>query len=192
MPVIKLNYETHVKQWGNCTKCPLHKTRKKIVLARGKIPATVLFIGEAPGQSEDVLGVPFIGPAGKLLDNQIEQAELEAEVSYSKLFSNLVGCIPKDPNTNRKNEEPVAEEIEACSPRLEQLFKLAKPKLIVCVGKLSEKVGKAYEWGITNKCKTVSIAHPAFILRIQNPAQRHHEYDKVVVQLASAFRNLGG
>lgn len=186
-----LNYQLHTKQWINCTRCSLCKVRKKVVLARGKIPCDVLYIGEAPGLSEDILGLPFIGPAGKLLDQQIRQAEQEAGREFRKLWTNLVGCIPKNPDTNRKNEEPLPEEVEACNPRVEQLIKLAKPRIIVLVGDLAKAQGKIREWGIPNKALLVGVRHPAFILRVSNPAQKQHEYDRVVVQLATAFRTLG-
>lgn len=76
----KLTWKSHVAKWKDCDKCPLHLTRTSIVLAKGNVPCDVMFIGEAPGRSEDMLGRPFVGPAGILLDQMIERAMEEVWV----------------------------------------------------------------------------------------------------------------
>lgn len=179
-------FSKHLSQWRNCTRCRLAGCRKQTALYRGSIPCDVLYFGEAPGISEDALGIPFCGPAGKLLDEQIKKAELEAGVECRKLWTNIVGCIPKLPDSNRKAEEPTKEEIEACSPRVEEIIGIAKPKVIVAVGLLAQKQAKAEDW--CKYAKIVLVSHPAFILRITNPSQKKHEYDRVIIQLATAFR----
>jgi uracil-DNA glycosylase len=70
----KTLWSAHVDDWKDCTRCPLHTVRSNVVLARGSIPCDILFVGEAPGRSEDALGKPFVGPAGILLDEMIEDA----------------------------------------------------------------------------------------------------------------------
>lgn len=137
--------------------------------------------------SEDALGVPFIGPAGRLLDQQIKAAEERVEYSPKKLWTNLTACIPKIPNTNRKAEEPLPEEIEACDERLMELIDIAKPKRIVCVGDLAIKRANKQEW--KEIAPVLHIRHPAFILRA-NPVQRNYENQKVVVQLTTLFKTL--
>jgi uracil-DNA glycosylase len=72
--MIQTPFQLHVAQWRNCTACPLHIGRKQVVFARGKIPCDILFVGEAPGKSEDMHGQPFYGPAGQLLDDIVENA----------------------------------------------------------------------------------------------------------------------
>jgi len=119
-----LKYKQHREKWNDCEKCELCNQRGSVVLARGKIPCDLLFIGEAPGQSEDVLGVPFVGPAGKLLDSIIDQATLTGRAEYSPgsgkpvpnenfpriAFTNLVSCIPKGEDGN-KIQEPEKQHI---------------------------------------------------------------------------------
>ncbi len=142
----------HVARWRDCTACPLHTQRSNIVLARGTVPCDVLFIGEAPGASEDALGLPFKGPAGGVLDQIIERA-LPPAVTYA--MTNLVACYPRDAKM-RGDNEPEHVEILACRPRLEEFIALASPRLIVCVGSLS--TGYVREDGET---PIVSIIHPA-------------------------------
>lgn len=182
-------WQQHLKSWGNCTKCPLHKTRRKIVLAKGKLPASVVMVGEAPGASEDVIGQPFVGPAGKLLDRIIEMAAEEACFKPSIAFTNLVCCIPKAPDTNRKRGEPLKGEIEACRPRLEQFLGIHSQsiRLLVLVGGLSAKWGGlTSNWGV--KCPTLEIVHPSYML--QNKGQQGLLVQQSVVRLGDAFIDL--
>jgi uracil-DNA glycosylase len=94
-------FQLHVNRWGDCQQCELHRVRHKVVLARGRVPCDVLFIGEAPGASEDVLGLPFVGPAGHMLDYIIERSigehnELRKEKGLPGLrvaMTNLVCCM---------------------------------------------------------------------------------------------------
>lgn len=178
-------YTKHELKWKNCTDCRLSECRKRIVLGKGKVPADVLFCGEAPGISEDALGEPFVGPAGKELDKQIKQAELESGKTPRKFWTNIVACIPKIPTTNRKAEEPLPEEIAACRDRLEEVIKIAKPKLIVAVGKLAAKEAKDHNWARYGKI--IEVDHPAFIMRITNPSQKKHHFDLVITRLSNAF-----
>lgn len=157
-------FQVHTARWEGCTACPLCEGRSKVVLARGRLPCDVLFVGEAPGESEDALGVPFIGPAGKLLDRIVSEAldavpvcpvcrshksviDLAGEwacrrhpghdlVELRTAFTNLVACVPRDEDGG-KTAEPPPEAVEACAPRLEEFVALAKPRLIVCVGHLA-------------------------------------------------------
>jgi len=152
-------FQRHRKKWLSCKKCVLHKTRKRVVLVRGKIPCEVLFIGEAPGTSEDSLGKPFVGPAGKLLDFIIERA-LDGQADYA--LTNLVACIPKE--KGRKLEEPSEKCIKACIPRLNEFIKLCKPLSIVLVGKLAKKYQHLLV--IPGKIQYTEIIHPAAILRM--------------------------
>jgi len=112
----------------NCTKCPLHLTRKKPVPGEGDLNAKLMFIGEAPGANEDEQGRPFVGAAGRLLTELIESIGLTREQVY---ITNIVKCRP--PN----NRDPMEEEINACSPYLIKQIGFIKPKLIVALGRHS-------------------------------------------------------
>lgn len=149
-------YQKHCKKWKACVRCNLCNSRNSIVLARGKVPSEILFIGEAPGRSEDVLGAPFVGPAGKQLDEMIEQA-IDAQYDYA--ITNLIACIPLD-DEGGKTAEPPKVSILACKPRLQEFVSLVKPKLIVLVGKLAAKHASLSDY------RTIQIMHPAGILRL--------------------------
>lgn len=177
-------YQSHRKKWGKCRACPLHKTRKNVVLVRGKLPCDVLFIGEAPGASEDVLGSPFVGPAGQLLDDIVEDS-----ISFIArcAFTNLLACIPigKDEQGRRtKIKEPEKEHIAACNDRLREIVTIANPLLIVQVGKLSEKYATGKSTG--SDVPTVSIYHPSAILR-SDVSQQGLAIQRTKVILSDAY-----
>ena len=156
-----MNYRKHKEKWQNCERCALCTRRKNVVLCRGRLPCDVLFIGEAPGQSEDVLGKPFVGPAGKLLDSIIEEA-IDGQFDYA--LTNVVACIPLDENGDKMSEPP-EEAIKACNERLLELMTMANPKLCVAVGKIPAKwVPKLTGYGQHENL--IAITHPAAILRM--------------------------
>jgi DNA polymerase len=135
--------------------------------------------------SEDVLGKPFIGPAGKLLDAIIEDA-LEGQYSYA--LTNLVACIPMG-DDHKKTAEPPKESIMECAPRLLELIGMAKPKVFVAVGVLAGKwLPKVYR-GLPID-RTIQITHPAAILRMDNQAQKELAVQRATVMLADAVENL--
>lgn len=190
-------FQKHVLEWSDCKLCPLCETRDKVVLCRGKLPADVLFIGEAPGPSEDTIGQPFKGPAGRLLDTMIDEAYNAMTISPADrgwdslrmAFTNLVACIPKD-DSDKPYVDPSEKSIKACRPRLEQIINIAKPKLIVCVGKLSQKyLGEEYQEKGWNVVHTV---HPAFILKTDTAArvQRDLLIKRTVAILRDGFSSL--
>lgn len=154
----KLTFQSHKARWFDCENCELYKCRNKVVLLRGCVPCDVLFIGEAPGASEDVLGSPFRGPAGHLLGKIIAEGFLENPSSYA--LTNLVACIPIE--GGNKIYEPSKACIKACSSRLEEVIDLCQTSAIVAVGKLAAKVLKAdYDVPFFQE-----IVHPAAILRM--------------------------
>lgn len=148
-----------------------------MVLFRGRnIPCDVLYIGEAPGTSEDIIGRPFVGPAGKLLDSMIKAVGGD----YKAGFTNLVACIPKDESGN-KVKKPPKNAIKECSTRLCQIVDICDPDILVCVGKLSSKWTKLII-GSEDRYDYVDITHPAAILRMSY-VQRGLEVQTVVVNL---------
>lgn len=170
----------HVERWRDCTRCPLHTQRDNIVLARGVTPCDVLFIGEAPGTSEDALGLPFVGPAGHLLDEIIGLA-LPAGTRYA--MTNLVACFPAEAKA-RGDNEPDHSEIVACGPRLREFMGIADPRIIVCVGSLATEY---VTWDRTRgRC---DVVHPAHILRMPL-AQKQMASQKVVATLRNAVADM--
>ena len=186
----------HVEKWQNCKACRLCQSRQKVVLARGDLPCDVLFVGEAPGESEDCLGVPFVGPAGQLLDWIISQALRLADQAHGysilrKAFTNLVCCIPRD-EEGGKASEPDHDAIQACSGRLSEFIGLASPKLLVAVGKLAkEYIEPGYKHSVkrSSKIPFIEIHHPAYILRASQ-AQQGLLAQRCIVKLKNAVEEL--
>lgn len=172
-------YSQHAANWKSCRACNLCETRKTVVLARGTVPCDMLFVGEAPGASENVLGKPFVGPAGKLLDKIIAEA-LQERCTFA--FTNLVACIPLG-DDGEKTKEPSLESIQACSSRLQEFIDLCRPKVIVAVGLLSQEHLVA-----SDELPVVSIYHPAGILRA-DVSQRGLMIQKCVVTLSDALED---
>ena len=98
-------YQRHKAKWKDCNGCELARQRKRVVLVRGYLPCQVLFIGEAPGSSEDLLGKPFIGPAGKLFDRILAES-LPQGCRFA--LTNLVGCFPREAKRAGINAPPKA------------------------------------------------------------------------------------
>ena len=178
-------FTKHLERWRDCEECELCKVRTKVVLWRGsKIPCDILFIGEAPGVTEDIEGLPFTGPAGRLLDQIIEVA-IPTEISVG--FTNLIACIPLDKRGGSKVGEPPNWAVKACADRLFEIIDIAKPKRIVTVGTHAKK----YLKGHINPevCPMTHIVHPAAILR-SNPVQKEAAIRQCIVQLEELCEDL--
>lgn len=177
-------WQKHVYRWKDCTKCPLHETRTKIVLARGKVPCDALFIGEAPGPVEDEFGLAFMGPAGHLLDSLIEEAD-PGDLRLG--FTNLIACLPAG-DDGVKFTEPPKDSIMACSPRLVEFVELCNPKIIIFVGQYATKWGPKF---ITpdRVYNAVSIIHPGALLRAE-PHRKPLQIQLATVTLRDAFDSI--
>ena len=172
-------YQRHRAKWTNCTECSLCHGRNKVVLLRGVVPSPILFVGEAPGASEDVIGRPFVGPAGKLLDSIIDQCNLPC--SYA--VTNLVACIPRNGGT--KLIEPPKESMQACSARLQECFDFCKPSTIIAVGKLASSWLVGNRWIDEKSVYLYSIIHPASILRM-GTVQKEIAIQRSIVTISEA------
>ena len=150
---------------NECTKCPLHKSRKNFVFGVGNPKADIMVIGEGPGVEEDLQGEPFVGRAGKLLNEILRAINFKREEVY------IANVIKSHPPGNRT---PTAEEMEACVPYLKKQIDLIKPKLILCLGltaaqgllkkrdSLTKMRGQLFEYRGT---KVMVTYHPAALLR---------------------------
>lgn len=186
-------YHQHVEKWKNgcgSSLCPEKGTSSQVCLVRGHLPCDVLFVGEAPGRSESCIGLPFVGPAGHLIDSIIERA-LSPGVTHA--LTNLVGCLPLE-DDGRKATAPPEEAIEKCSARLQDIVRIANPDLLVCVGSLSKDwLTPGHKWTIKfhKPMWQLDIIHPAAILR-SNTAQQGLLIQRATVQLRIAVRELFG
>ncbi len=179
-------YQLHVTNWAKCTACELSLQRRQVVNLRGKLPCSVLFIGEAPGESEDVLGTPFVGPAGKLFDQIIRDGINHPSIPFA--LCNLVGCFPKE-GKKTGDHAPPDTSIKACSPRLKELIAMARPELIVCVGSLATKWVRKLSLGLRPDAKIIDLVHPAAILR-SSVVQQEMAIRQCVVRIKTAVEDL--
>lgn len=156
---------------GACRRCELANTRHNVVVGVGNPQAEILFIGEGPGENEDLKGEPFVGRAGKLLDQMLAAVGLSRQ--HNIYIANIVKCRPP------KNRDPLPEEQAACTPWLMQQIEAINPKIIVCLGRIAAcymidpdfKVMKQHGEFIEKDGRLMmGMLHPAAILR--NPNQR--------------------
>jgi uracil-DNA glycosylase len=149
-----------------CTACGLHKTRTQTVLGVGDEQADWLLVGEAPGAEEDRLGEPFVGQAGRLLDNML--AAIDLERSRNVYICNVLKCRPPG------NRNPQPEEVAQCTPHLLRQIDLVKPKLILAMGRFAAQTLLATDASIASLrgrvhryagVPLIVTYHPAYLLR---------------------------
>jgi len=161
------------QQLGNCTRCQLCEGRSQIVFGDGNPDASLMFIGEGPGQEEDRRGLPFVGRAGELLTRMIERG---LEISRSEVYiCNIVKCRP--PN----NRTPKPQEVATCKPFLDGQIDAVRPRAIVSLGRPSTSLLLGRDVSITRVRGTwqeyrgiplMPTFHPAFLLRQYTPENR--------------------
>ena len=160
-----LDWNELEKSCQSCEGCSLCETRKNVVFGVGLKTADVMFIGEGPGEQEDLQGEPFVGPAGKLLDDMMAIIDLDRQNSY---IANIVKCRPPH------NRDPKEEEQDACIEYLRNQVSLIQPKIIVCLGRIAAKRLIDPEYRITRQHGTwlqkggvwmTAIYHPSALLR---------------------------
>lgn len=128
------------REASGCVRCPLHQGRNRVVFGNGNADADLMFVGEGPGQQEDIQGLPFVGRAGKLLDQLLEEIGL----SRGEVFvTNVVRCRPPG------NRDPQPEEIAACRSYTDRQIELIEPRLICSLGKFAMQVLTRTNRGIT-------------------------------------------
>lgn len=150
---------------SECRECPLWETRTNLVFGVGNPDAEVMFIGEGPGEQEDLQGEPFVGKAGKLLDDMLKMIDLDRSKVY---IGNIVKCRPP------KNRDPLATEQEACRHWLDEQLGIIDPKIIICLGRIAAtaiiredfKITREHgQWFDVNGRMCMAIYHPAALLR---------------------------
>ena len=173
------------EQCLECTRCHLCETRTNVVFGVGPEDAKIMFIGEGPGENEDLQGEPFVGRAGKLLDDMLELIDLDRSKVY---IANMVKCRPP------KNRDPLPEEQNACAPWLSRQIELINPRVMVCLGRISAmpfippdyKITKEHgQWFEKDGRQVMAIYHPAALLR--DPRKRPETFDDLKkIQQAAA------
>jgi uracil-DNA glycosylase family 4 len=146
----------------NCLKCDLGKTRKKFVFGVGDFNASLLLVGEAPGEQEDLRGEPFVGRAGKLLDKMLSAINRSRENDV--FICNVLKCRPPD------NRDPSKEEISKCEPYLVNQIDLIQPKLIVALGRVAGKTLLGVDKSLKDMRNTIHSYHGTNLIVTYHPA----------------------
>ena len=160
-----------------CKKCNLHKTRQNTVFGEGDPDSNIMIIGEAPGREEDEVGRPFVGRAGKLLNEFLKSINLNRD---SVFIVNTIKCRPPE------NRDPEASEISACSDYLDQQINIIKPKVLVLLGKIAANRLLGEDMAMSElrlkkffidkyDIPIIVFYHPAYILR--SPSQKKKVWD---------------
>ena len=172
----------------SCRQCGLCQTRKNVVFGVGRKDADVLFVGEGPGEQEDLQGEPFVGPAGKLLDDMLSIIDLNRTNCY---IANIIKCRPP------QNRDPLDVEQDACIGYLQEQIALIKPKIIVCLGRISAQrlIREDYritrehgQWVEKDGIWLTAIYHPSALLR--DVSKRPETFDDLL-SLREKIRQTG-
>lgn len=158
-------WESLKHECKNCRACSLGDTRHNLVFGVGNEQAEIMLIGEGPGEQEDLKGIPFVGPAGKLLDDMLEMIDLDRSKVY---IANIVKCRPP------RNRDPLNVEQEACRPWLDRQIALVDPKIIVCLGRIAAmsliredfRITREHgQWFDLGPRRIMATYHPSALLR---------------------------
>lgn len=172
-----------------CTRCGLCETRHNVVFGVGMESADILFVGEGPGEQEDLKGEPFVGPAGKLLDDMLGIIDLDRQENC--YIANIVKCRPP------RNRDPLETEQDACIGYLRNQVALIKPKVIVCLGRIAAKrlidpdfriTRQHGQWVQKNGIWMTAIYHPSALLR--DVGKRPETFDDLL-SIREKLKELG-
>ncbi len=173
----------------DCTRCGLCETRHNVVFGTGNESADIMFVGEGPGEQEDLKGEPFVGPAGMLLDDMLSIIDLNRHTNC--YIANIVKCRPP------RNRDPLEIEQDACIGYLRNQVALVKPKIIVCLGRIAAKRLIDPEYRITKQHGTwvqkngiwmTAIYHPSALLR--DVTKRPETFDDLIA-IRAKIREIG-
>ncbi|HYJ90453.1 MAG TPA: UdgX family uracil-DNA binding protein [Pyrinomonadaceae bacterium] len=197
----KITFHSLKDAAADCKGCELYKVGTQTVFGEGKVPSELMFVGEVPGDYEDLEGRPFVGPAGKLFDKALEEANIDRKQTY---VTNVVKHFKWKPSPRggkrRLHEKPNAAEIRACSPWLGAELKLVHPRILVCLGATAAQslLGKDFrvtkmrgQWIESEHAeRTIATIHPSAILRAPDPDMRETQYREFVSDLLTIAREL--
>ncbi|MBV8115372.1 MAG: UdgX family uracil-DNA binding protein [Silvibacterium sp.] len=182
----------------DCQGCDLYRNATQTVFGEGSPSPIVMFIGEQPGDQEDLAGHPFVGPAGRLLDACMEEAGIDRKAAY---VTNAVKHFKWEPRGKRRiHKKPSMREIAACRPWLTAEIEAVKPRLIVCLGataaqsllggafRVTKDRGKVMD--VAGYPPVVATVHPSSILRAQTEEDRERERRLFIADLVSVARHL--
>ena len=185
---------------AGCQACDLWRTGTQTVFGEGEQTSTVMFVGEQPGDKEDLSGHPFVGPAGALLDKALAEAGIDRKTVY---VTNVVKHFKWEPRGKRRiHKKPNAAEITACRPWLEAEVSVIKPRAIICLGSTAAQavIGPKFRVSIqraqfvesTLAPFVTATVHPSSILRAPTDEARHEEMRRFTDDLKTIWKALAG
>jgi uracil-DNA glycosylase family protein len=180
----------------NCAACHLFKHATQTVFGEGAKGATLMLLGEQPGDQEDLAGKPFVGPAGKILDRALEEAGINRDEVY---VTNTVKHFKWEPRGKRRiHKKPNSREIAACRPWLEAELRVVRPGLLVCLGATAAQAIFGPAFRVTRDRgkvlaselvpKVLATVHPSSLLRQPDEESREREYKHFVADLRAALK----
>src|SRR5690349_16417606 len=180
----------------DCTACHLYKHATQTVFGEGPKHAPIMLVGEQPGDSEDVAGKPFVGPAGKIMDRALEEAGIDRKQVY---VTNAVKHFKWEPRGKRRiHKKPNSREIAACRPWLEAEIRLVRPRLVIAMGatagqtifgptfRVTRERGKVLSSKLAPR--VLATVHPSSLLRQPDEESRHREFKHFVADLRIAVK----
>jgi uracil-DNA glycosylase len=183
-----------------CTRCNLYKNATQTVFSEGPATASLMLVGEQPGDQEDIAGRPFVGPAGKVLDKALEAAGIERADVY---ITNAVKHFKNEPRGKRRiHKKPDTSEIDACRFWLDNEIELVRPEVIVALGATAARgvMGKAMAIN-ANRGRLIALpaamqgvivtVHPSYLLRLQDDRDKRREFGLLVRDLRMAREAAG-
>ena len=183
-----LNWQELEEKCQSCTACSLCETRHNVVFGVGDRNADVMFVGEGPGEQEDLKGEPFVGPAGQLLDDMLSIIDIDRTNCY---IANIVKCRPP------RNRDPQEPEQDACIGYLRNQFALIRPKVVVCLGRIAAlrlispdyRITREHgQWIPRSGIWFTALYHPSALLR--DPSKRPETFDDLL-SLREKLKELG-
>ena len=183
-----------VKEAKSCTRCHLYKNATQTVFGEGPLDAALMFVGEEPGDQEDLQGRPFIGPAGRVLDRALAEAGIERDKVY---ITNAVKHFKNEPRGKRRiHKKPDTSEIDSCRWWLDHELELIQPEIVVALGATATR-------GLAKKSLTINAnrgrliefrpglqgvvtVHPSYLLRLREERDKRREFDLLVKDLRFA------
>ena len=183
---------------NTCQGCELYRNATQAVFGEGPRSAPLMLIGEQPGDQEDLQGKPFVGPAGKLLDRALEAAGISRDAVYVTNAVKHFRWLPR--GKRRLHQRPLAGQVSACLPWLEEELKLVKPQVVLCLGATAAQalLGRDFRIGgghgevrqAALAPRVIATAHPSSILRLRDAQERESAFGKLLADLKTATRLL--
>jgi DNA polymerase len=199
-PIIGSSLQILRRSARDCRACDLWKNATQTVFGEGSPDARVMFVGEQPGDQEDLAGKPFVGPAGKILDEALREAGIDRTEVYVTNAVKHFKWAPAERGKKRIHKKPRYSEINACRPWLDAELEAVKPEILVCLGATAAQALLGREFSVMRQRgelvesplapKVIATVHPSSILRARDSESRHEQMREFVRDLAKVAQLL--